>query len=164
MTKMAARKKNRKKKEEEKNNFKEYEFLKHTADVKFRAYGKGLEDAFCNAAKATVAVMTDIKKIEPRLKRKIIAEANTREALLYDFLEEVIFLVDTEGFLLCGVKKLKIKSGADTETYKYILEADVEGDSAARYDVHTYVKAVTYNEMKIEEKKGRVVLQVVHDI
>ena len=29
-----------------------YKFLEHTADVKFRAYGNGLEEAFSNAALA----------------------------------------------------------------------------------------------------------------
>mgnify|MGYP006451174011 FL=1 len=40
---------------------KNYEFLEHTADEKFRAYGKTLEEAFINAALATAKIMTDDK-------------------------------------------------------------------------------------------------------
>jgi SHS2 domain-containing protein len=141
-----------------------FEFLEHTADAKFRAYGKTFEEALKSAAKATIAVMTDIAKISPKSTKKIIAEANTKEALLYDFLEEIIYLVDTEGFLLCNVKKITITSGIDSETYKYVLKAELAGDLATKYDVHTYIKAVTYNDMKIDEKKGKVMIQVVLDI
>ena len=36
-----------------------FKFKPHTADVKFLAYGKDLEEAFTNAALATTAVMTE---------------------------------------------------------------------------------------------------------
>ena len=46
-------------------SMKTYEFLPHTADVKFLAYGKTLEEAFQNAALATFQVMSTkkIKKV-----------------------------------------------------------------------------------------------------
>jgi len=139
---------------------KEFEFLEHTADVKFRAYGKTLDVAFSNAAKATTQVMTDIKKIKPKIQREIFIRSKTKEALLYDFLEELIYLVDTEGFLLCKINSLTITK----EKKDYILSAQIKGDNSKNYDVHTYIKAVTYNDMKIEEHKNKIILQVVHDI
>ncbi|MGV8169443.1 MAG: archease [Candidatus Nanoarchaeia archaeon] len=140
----------------------EYEFLEHTADVKFKAYGKNFEEAFANAAKATIAVMTDIKKIKPKFTKKIIVEANTAEALLYDFLEELIYVMDTEGFLMGDVSKIKIDTA--NPNYKFVLKAELRGDFAKNYDVHTYIKAVTYNDMEIQETKNKVTIQVVHDI
>ncbi|MGV8161808.1 MAG: archease [Candidatus Nanoarchaeia archaeon] len=139
-----------------------YEFLEHTADVKFKAYGKNLEEAFCNAAKATIDLMTDIKKIMPKSRKKIIIEANTKEALLYDFLEELIYVMDTEGFLTCNIQKIIIDT--KNPNYKFVLKAELVGDYAKNYDVHTYIKAVTYNDMQILETKSGVTLQVVHDI
>ena len=49
---------------------KKYEFLEHTADAKFRAYGKSHEEAFSNAAQAMISVMADPAKIEPKEKKK----------------------------------------------------------------------------------------------
>ncbi len=139
---------------------KKYEFFDHTADAKFRAYGKTLEEAFANAALATTAIMTDIKKIQKKTKRNMKIESKTKEALLYDFLEELLFYLDTEGFLLSKVTQIKI-----TNKDNYILEAELEGDYAERgYDVRTAIKAVTYNDMKIEEKDNLVTIQVVHDL
>ena len=84
--------------------------------------------------------------------------------MLYDFLGEIIYLVDTEGFLTCDVKQIAITSGTNTETYKFVLRAELIGDLATKYDVHTYIKSVTYNDMLIVEKKNKVMIQVVHDI
>ena len=45
-----------------------YEFLDHTADAKFRAYGKNLEQAFTNAALALTNLVTDSAKVKPNIK------------------------------------------------------------------------------------------------
>ncbi len=140
---------------------KPYEFLEHTADVKIRAYGKTLGEAFKNAAIATTAVMTDIKQVKETEEKKIRITANDRESLLYDFLQEMLYLLDTEGYLAKSVKRIKIQ---ETKT-GYELTATLIGDHAQHgYDVHTYIKAVTYNEMEINENEKGVIIQLVHDI
>ena len=134
-----------------------YEFLEHTADVKFRAYGKSLEEAFENAALATFQVMTDVSKIEKKVNKKLTIKGNTAETILYNFLEELIFLMDTESFLLAEVK-VEFEYG--------VLNATLIGDyqKEFKYDVHTYIKAVTYNDLFVKEKENGWVIQVVHDI
>lgn len=155
---------------------KEFEFFEHTADVKFRAYGKNFAEALANAGKATMQVMTDIKKIKPVQKKQINVTSKTKESLIYDFLEELIFLVDTEGFLAKNIKiKIRKQNATNNATHKdknkkdkqlstYSLTATIEGDNAKKYDIHTQIKAVTYNDMIIEETKDRCSIQIVHDI
>jgi len=140
---------------------KSYDFLEHTADVKFRAYGKSLAEAFSNAAIATTEIMTSVDDVKAKKLRKISIESKTKESLLYDFLEKLLYLLDTEAYITGKVKSLRIKK---TKKNTYKLNALVLGDVADDYDVHTYIKAVTYNDMFIEEKKDKVVVQVVHDI
>ena len=138
---------------------KKYHFLSHTADVKFRAYGKSLEEAFQNAALATFATMTDIKKVKPKKRKRISVKAQTKETLLYDFVQEMLFLVDTEGFLLSHIEKLKIE-------YKkgYILRAVLLGDAGEQYEIITQIKSATYNDMFTKEEKKAVTIQMVLDI
>ncbi|MFT4260864.1 MAG: archease [Candidatus Woesearchaeota archaeon] len=131
-----------------------FEFFDHTADVKFRAYGKDLEEAFSNAALATFQVMTEVSKVKDLEEKEIFVKSSSNEALLFDFIDELIFLLDTEGFLLSKVNKLSIKNGE--------LHAIISGDNADNYDVHTYVKAPTYNEMQIN--KDPVWVQLVLDL
>lgn len=137
---------------------KKFEFFEHTADAKFRAYGKNLEEAFANAALAMTSIMAGSGKIKPKIKREIKVEGDDTKALLYKFIEEFLFLLDTENFLLSEVKDVKITKGKKN----YALTAKAYGDKAGNYKTHGDVKAVTYNEMEISEKP--VYVQVVVDI
>ena len=106
--------------------FKPYEFLPHTADTRIRAYGKTLEEAFINCALATTDTITNHTKIKAAVERKIKIKSENKESLLYDFLEQFLILLDSEGFLLHKVKELKIKDlqltatvSGDTHPEKY---------------------------------------------
>ena len=134
-----------------------FKFLEHIADVKFQAFGKTLEEAFSNSALAMFNSMYD-GKIEKKKKIKIKAKGKDFESLLYNFLEELIVLFDSEGFFLAEVEKLKI----DKENFS--LEAEAIGGKAEDYELHTDIKAVTYNEMVVKQEKGVWKCQVVVDV
>jgi SHS2 domain-containing protein len=138
----------------------DYEFLEHTADAKFLAYGNTLEEAFSNVVKATTAIMTDVEKVQPKIDKEIKLEASSKESLLYDFIDELIFLLDTEAFIAKEVKKIIIT----IKNHRATLHAVVLGDCADGYDVHTYIKSPTYNDMFIKEEQDKVTIQMVHDI
>ncbi len=135
-----------------------FKFLEHTADVKFRSYGKSVEEAFENAALATFTVMYKgkVKAIE---KKKIEVKGKDFESLLYNFLEELLFLLDSEGFF---VSEVKVKINKENLN----LKAEVIGDKAENYPISLDVKAVTYNEMFVKKVKGKEkwVCQVVLDV
>ena len=135
-----------------------FEYLEHTADVKFKAFGKDLAEAFANAALATYGIMTE-DKVKSRIIKKIKVTSKRKRSLLYDFLEELLFLVDTEAFI-GGKVTVKIKE----REHDLQLEAEIKGDTADSYDVSTHIKAVTYSDMFIKEEPTRVTIQVVHDI
>jgi len=135
---------------------KKFKFLEHTADIKFQAFGSSLEKAFENSALALVEVMTKKTKIKAIIKKKIKVEGKDNESLLYSFLEEFLFLFDSEGFVLSNVNKIKIKDRK--------LEAEVVGDKAENYKISQDVKAITYNSMFVREEKGNVIIQVVLDV
>lgn len=137
-----------------------YKILPHTADGKFRAFGRTLEEAFANAALAMASLMWDWRTVEPRLSHPVRAGGRDREQLLVKFLGEIIYLLDTRRFLLAAVENLRIREEAGS----WILEAEFRGDTLSeRHEIHGNVKAVTYNDMKIEEYDGFVV-QVVVDM
>ena len=137
-----------------------YKFLPHTADVKFRAYGKTLEEAFSNAALALTKVITDPDKIEPKFEKTIEIESEDEKALLYDFLEQFLVLLDSEDFLLNSIKNLKIEKNE-----KLRLKAVVTGDTELdKYKTETHIKAVTYQEMEIKKEKNKYSLQVILDL
>lgn len=139
---------------------KPYEYLPHTAEAKFAAYGKSMEEAFSNAALAMENIMTDTEKIKPNIKKKIVIETKQLPALLYDFLQELLILFDSEHFAIKKIENLKIQQkGSD-----YLLTATAMGDDAQHYEIISGVKSVTYNEMEIKKEKGQWKVVVVLDV
>ena len=137
-----------------------YHILPHTADGKFQAYGRTLEEAFGNAALAMASLMWDWSRVEPRVRRRIEVEGKDREQLLVRFLGEIIYLLDTKKFLVGSVSQMEIRRDGPA----WLLSAELRGDILSdSHEIYGDVKAVTYNDMKIEECDGFTV-QVVVDM
>jgi SHS2 domain-containing protein len=132
-----------------------YNFLDHTADVKFSASGKTVEEAFSQAAlamKETICGDIDV------LEKKVKITGSDLGNLLYNFLEEILFLLDSEGFLIADVKDLKI------DLDSLLLECVFTGDKAENYKFTNDVKAVTYNDLFVGEENGGWGVLVVLDV
>ncbi|MEM4260526.1 MAG: archease [Candidatus Woesearchaeota archaeon] len=140
-----------------------FRFFDHTADVKFQAYGATLEEAFSNAVFAMYSVI-----MEPEIQQKlgeteqkyIEVEGKDLQALLYNFLEEFIILLDAEFFLLKKISNIKIQK----KDNKFILYSTVIGDTNDNYETEKHIKAVTYNEMLIKKIGDKYCVQVILDI
>jgi SHS2 domain-containing protein len=136
----------------------DYKYLKHTADIKFQAFGNTIEDAFSSAAYALKEVITDKEKIKNIEQKNIKITGKNIERLLYDFLEEFLFLLDAENFIFSKIKNIKI------DIKNFILEATVMGDFNSKYNFVNSVKAITYNEMFVKKEKDKYIIQVVIDV
>jgi SHS2 domain-containing protein len=134
-----------------------YEFLEHTADAKFKAYGETIEEAFSNAALATFSILIEPGEVKPAIEKKISLDGKKLVSLLYDFLEELLFFLDVDGFILNSVKSIEIKDDLS-------LECSVLGDNYKGYDVSGNVKSVTYNDMEIKKTNSGYELTVVVDL
>ena len=137
-----------------------FKFLEHTADVKILVEEKTLNKAFSTAALALKEVMAEQILVAPKIKRKISAEGKDLEALLYRFLENIIYLADAENFILSKAPIVKIEKTGEG----FSLKADIIGDSADKYIFTNDVKAITYNDMLIEEDKDKATIQFVLDV
>lgn len=133
-----------------------YEYLEHTADAKFKAYGKNFEEAISNAVTAMFGMLTDIEKVEPKIKREIEIKAENMKSLVYDFLDELLFLLDTEGIIFTRLENVEFK--------EFSIKATAIGDSYKNYDISGNIKSMTYNDMVVEDKNGRFIIQCVVDI
>jgi len=88
-----------------------YEYLEEigTADIAFEATGRDLSELFRDAADATTNVMIDnIEAIQPRETRQIELSNDKLDMLLFDLLQELIFLKDAERLLL-RMRQLEIE-------------------------------------------------------
>ncbi len=138
-----------------------YEYLEHTADAKFRAYGTTLEEAFQNAAVAMFDVMIDTGTISDEVSEKIELTSADLDGLVVDWLSELLYLFEVERVVF---GKFKI-DGITEMNGNYSLSAIAYGESLdlSRHKFDTEVKAVTYNSLKVEETMDGWVVQVVVD-
>lgn len=132
-----------------------FEFLEHTGDLKFRAYGNNFEEMFESCALAVSSVFSKGKKIKNLKTKKINVEAKDNESLLYKFIEELIYLFDAEQFI---VSKTKIKIKGNN------LNCVAYGDESTKYKNLDAIKSPTYSEMYIRQKGKIWECQVVLDV
>ena len=136
-----------------------YKFLEHTADLKVFVSEKTLEKAFENSVLALKEAICGKIKVKNVIKRKIRVSGKDYEALLYNFLEEFLYLLDAEGFLVSKIESLKIEN-----SNKYTLLAEISGDKTKNYKFSNDVKAITYNEMFVHVEKKKCEIQFVLDV
>jgi len=138
-----------------------FEWVEHPSDIGFRAYGRDLDEAFGNAALALSEVMVDTDKVEPREETEVEIEAEDEKALLYDWLDRLIYLHDSENkvFSKFVVRISKAQGG-------FKLSARIWGEvfESARHPGRTAVKAMTYHMMEIGQASGKCYVQAVVDI
>ncbi|UCE41986.1 MAG: archease [Candidatus Aminicenantes bacterium] len=137
-----------------------YKFFHHTADAKFQAFGQTLEETFSHAALAVASLMWDWKKIAKNIDIPLIVEGKDLEQLLVNFLEEILYLLDTRNFLLGLAENVSLEKKDGTWSLHALFRGDVnEGE----YEIYGDVKAITYNEIIINDREPFMV-QVVADI
>jgi SHS2 domain-containing protein len=132
-----------------------YEFLPHTADIKFKAYGENLQETFENVILAFSEFVAKGEKIKPKKGKIINVSGDDKENLLYNFLEELIYLMDAENFVVAK---------GDVFFRGNNLRAELFGDDAKNYKELDYAKAATYAEIEVKEEKGKCVVQAVIDV
>ena len=135
-----------------------YEVFDHTADIGLHAYGSTLPELFVNAAAGMESLMVAPEQVEPRISSEVSAEGRDLVALLVAWLNELIFLFDTEYLLL---KEFSIDDFSGTR-----IQATVSGEpyDAARHDLSSAIKAVTWHEAKVESDAEGYRARVIFDI
>jgi len=120
-----------------------YRQLSHTADLGLRIRGGSLEELFENAAAALSSVLTDRRTIRGRETRDLELESPDREALLIDWLNRLLYLFDTEGFL---GREFRVVFPSPER-----LQAQARGEifDPYRHPEKTAVKAATYHHLEI---------------
>lgn len=139
-----------------------FRFLEHTADAYIEAYGDTLEDAFENAALATLEVMTDSEKVEPETEDEVEVKAHDEYALLYNWIEELLIRFETTQKLYSRFKISSIEETAGG----FRLKAKIWGEpfNPEKHLSKVGVKAITYHRMEIVRKPKKVTVKFILDI
>ena len=137
---------------------KDFEFIEHTADIGLVAYGADMKQVFANAARGLFSLVTELNLVSEKDKHDVRVTAPDREALLVNWLNELIYLFEAKGILF---SRFEITDLTDTG-----LKATAYGEkiNLAKHELKTQVKAATYHLLKIEQNDGGWKAQVIFDV
>jgi SHS2 domain-containing protein len=135
-----------------------FRVLEHTADIGFEAFGATRKEVFANAARALTHLMVDLEAIAPQEKTSVRAEASDMPSLLVNWLSEILYLFDAEGWLF---RDFELE-----ELTEHSLAARARGEKfdRTRHQVKLLVKAVTYHQLDLRETVQGWRAQVYVDI
>jgi SHS2 domain-containing protein len=148
-------------------NKKQFEFLDIApADAAFLAYGKDLSEVFANAALAVMDIIVDVGKVEAKDQRTVGAVGYDLRALMFDWLNELIFAIATENVIF-GKFDVKVEELPDSQKdEKYKLTATCYGEKIdfQRHGFKAEAKAITYHLMDIKKDAKGWSAKVVVDL
>lgn len=133
-----------------------YELRDHTADVAVAATGRDPGTVFGAVADGLAAAMCDDVPLDGE-RFSFSLSAENREALLFDYLDRLIYERDVRGVL--PVDNAASVDGEGT----WRVEASARGVPLATVDARE-VKAVTYSEMRLEPTADGWEAYVVFDV
>jgi SHS2 domain-containing protein len=142
-----------------------YALRDHTADVAVEATGADLGETFAAVAEGLTAAMCDAVP-EDGERFSFTVRAESREALLFDYLDHLIYERDVRGVLPAAhaatVREVPA-AGGDGAGSEWEVDASARGVALSAVDARD-VKAVTYSEMELHREGGGWHAYVVFDV
>jgi SHS2 domain-containing protein len=130
-----------------------YEEIDHTADYAIRVRGVDLPALFIEAARGMNA-LTGGAVVGPAVSREIDVEAPELETLLVSWLEELAFLMETEGEMYDEFDVISLSPTS--------LRVRAQGGSASGLD--KLIKAITFHDLAIRQTAAGYETIIVFDV
>lgn len=130
-----------------------FEEIEHTADWSLRVYGESLNALFTHAAEGMFSLLDTQFESEQTQQRSIELTAIDNETLLVSWLEELLYLLETER--VAAVEY-------DLQVNEKYLQASVLTRPVE--SIQKDIKAVTYHELEIHEGESGLQTTIVFDV
>jgi len=127
-----------------------YKFLDHATDAFVEITAKDLKEAFAVTADAVINITIDQDKVEEKEEKEFSAQGKDLRYLLFSWLEEITFVLITEGF---AIRRIEFDI---SENGEYTINAKAFGETLdlKKHNFKVEIKAPTFYEMKIEQNGG----------
>jgi len=126
-----------------------YKFLDHATDAIIEVTAKDLKEAFSVAADAEINLTLDQDKVEEKDQKEFSAQGKDLRYLLFSWLEEIPFILITEGFAIRRIEFDIEKNGG----YKIKANAFGEPLDFKKHNFKVEIKAPTFYDMEIRENE-----------
>jgi SHS2 domain-containing protein len=127
-----------------------YKFLDHATDAIIEVTAKNLKEAFAVTANAVINLTLDQDKVEEKDQKVFSAKGKDLRYLLFSWLEEIPFILITEGFAIGRVEFDIIQN----DGYKINAIAYGELLDVKKHNFKVEIKAPTFYDMEIKQENG----------
>jgi protein archease len=135
-----------------------WEHFEVEADVGVHAWGPTLEACFRQCALGVFTLIVPIEAVAPVETREASAQAETVEALLVSWINELLYLHEVEGFAVHDVAEPRIEG---SRAHGTLTGEPVDLD---RHPRGIQVKAATFHQLALDRRPGHVDARLVLDI
>jgi len=135
-----------------------YETFEHTADLGLRVVSPDLDTLFAEAAQGlTSMIVANLDQVKLVREVAFRVSGKSRDELLFDWLNEILYAFEAEHVLLARFEVHVGETG---------LEATAQGEplDLDRHQLEHEVKAITYHGLKVEQRDGGWLAEVIVDI
>jgi SHS2 domain-containing protein len=135
-----------------------YEVFEHTADLGLRVHAADLGALFADAGRGLFAMIVEnLEEVRPDRELRFHIQGRDLEYLLFDWLNELLFIFDKNHLLLSACE---VTVGAEG------LEATARGEplDRTRHRLDHEVKAITYHGLKVQRTNDGWLAEVIVDI
>ncbi len=124
--------------------------MDHATDAFIEVTAKDLKEAFSVTADAVINITLDQDKVEEKEQKEFSAIGKDLRYLLFSWLEEITFVLITEGF---AIRRIEFDI---LENDGYTINAKAYGEPLdfEKHNFKVEIKAPTFYEMKIEQNNG----------
>ena len=132
-----------------------FSVVEHTADWALCVRGRDLRALLLNAAQGMNSLLVaDLEAVAPVEERRVAVEAFDRESMLVEWLSELAYLAEREGFV---AREFELETVSPE-----VLVGVVRGGRAQELQKH--IKAVTYHNLEVVETEEGLEVTVVFDV
>ena len=124
--------------------------MDHATDAIIEVTAKDLKEAFSVTADAVINLTLDQDKVEEKDQKEFSAQGKDLSYLLFSWLEEITFVLITEGF---AIKRIEFYI-EENKGYKIIAKAYGEPLDFHKHNFKVEIKAPTFYDMVIKQDKG----------
>jgi len=146
-----------------KPSMQKYRYLPHTADMRFRSYGRDFGEALENAAAALLNIMLDVKRIEKdgSGSRTITIKetADSESEMAWFVLQDILSKIDSMKLNAYKFKVTSVKRANKISMTGKLTCKKTKADYAM-----LSVKAVTPHDLNVKKAKAGVSINIVVDV
>jgi len=131
-----------------------FELIDHPSDLGILVHRGNYKETFENAAYGMFSSMAELSDIKAGESFEINVKGDDREELFINWLNELIFIWDSKKVLL---KDFQIRSLTDKTLKAHVAGEKIQADL---HELHRPIKAATYNQLELNEKRAKVIFDV----